>query len=316
MIKNFIKNPYLAIFFDILVIFSLSVFVYLARPIATSKVVFIPKGGVGEIISYLANRNFNVGPVDRYAIYLIGRPQSGWIDMQGGELARIDFLKRLTTAKAAMTQITLIPGETRIVFLNQIASELNLDAKILNEQYEALAPLPDGFLTPNTYKIPLGISERHLAYYLVNSSKKAHEELARKIYGEFDEKRWFKILTIASVIQKEAANEAEMPVVASVVYNRLNKGMRLQMDGTLNYGVYSHEAVTAERIRTDMSEFNTYLNDGLPPTPVCAVSIAAIKAAINPANTEFLYFVLDRKTGKHKFAKTLAEHNQNVAVQR
>ena len=236
--------------------------------------------------------------------------------MQGGELARIDFLKRLTTAKAAMTQITLIPGETRIVFLNQIASELNLDAKILNEQYEALAPLPDGFLTPNTYKVPLGISERHLAYYLVNSSKKAHEELARKIYGEFDEKRWFKILTIASVIQKEAANEAEMPVVASVVYNRLNKGMRLQMDGTLNYGVYSHEAVTAERIRTDMSEFNTYLNDGLPPTPVCAVSIAAIKAAINPANTEFLYFVLDRKTGKHKFAKTLAEHNQNVAAQR
>ena len=123
-------------------------------------------------------------------------------------------------------------------------------------------------------------------------------------------------MTIASVIQKEAANNDEMPLVASVVYNRLDKGMRLQMDGTLNYGVYSHDVVTPERIKTDMSEFNTYLTDGLPPTPICTVSINAIKAAINPAKTEFLYFVRDKKTKKHKFSKTLIEHNENVSQQR
>lgn len=155
-----------------------------------------------------------------------------------------------------------------------------------------------------------------MAYYLVNSSKKAHSELSNKIFGEYNEKKWFKILTVASIIQKEAASNDEMPLVASVIYNRLDKGMRLQMDGTLNYGIYSHETITPDRIKTDMSEFNTYLNDGLPPTPICSVSINAIKAAINPAKTEFLYFVLDKKTKKHKFSKTLTEHNENVTKQR
>ena len=135
---------------------------------------------------------------------------------------------------------------------------------------------------PNTYKIPIGISERHLAFYLVNSSKKAQSEISNKIFGEYSEKKWFKILTIASIIQKEAANDAEMPLVASVIYNRLNKGMRLQMDGTLNYGIYSHDVITAERIRSDMSEFNTYLNDGIPPSPVCSVSICLLYTSPSP----------------------------------
>ncbi|MBR8465914.1 endolytic transglycosylase MltG [Campylobacter sp. faydin G-140] len=316
MIKNFIKSPYLAIFFDIFIIFFLSIIIYLSRPISTSQVVFIPKGSVGEIISYLSNRNFNLSKIDKYALYFIGRPQSGWINMQARELSRYDFLQRLTTAKAALQDITLIPGETTIVFLNNIASELGLDAKKLNAEYNALSPLPDGFLIPNTYKIPIGISERHLAYYLVNSSKKAQSDLSMKIFGEYNEKKWFKILIIASVIQKEAASNDEMPLVASVVYNRLNKGMRLQMDGTLNYGLHSHETITPERIRTDTSGFNTYLNEGLPPTPVSSVSIDAIKAAINPAKSEFLYFVRDKKTKKHRFSKSLSEHNQNVNSQR
>ena len=257
MIKNFIKKPYLDIFFDIVLIVVLSVFVYLARPINTSKVVFVPKGSVGEIISYLANRNFNLSVIDKYAMRFIGSPQSGWIEIGKDKISRVDFLKKLAKAKAAMTEITLIPGETTIVFLNQIAAQLGLDAVKLNSEYNALAPVSDGFLMPNTYKIPVGISERHLAYYLVNSSKKAQSEISRKIFGEYNEKKWFKILTIASIIQKEAANDAEMPLVASVIYNRLDKGMRLQMDGTLNYGIYSHDVITAERIRSDMSEFNT-----------------------------------------------------------
>ncbi|WP_170000120.1 endolytic transglycosylase MltG [Campylobacter sp. RM9328] len=312
MIKNFIKNPYLAIFFDAILIFFLSIFIYLTRPINTSEVVFVPKGGVGEIISYLSNRNFNLSSIDKYALIFIGSPQSGWINMQSTKLSRIDFLRKLTVAKAALKDITLIPGETTVIFLNQISKELGLNEQILNAEYNAISPLPDGFIMPNTYKIPLGISERHLAYYLVNSSKKAHQDLSMKIFGEYDEKKWFKFLIIASVIQKEAASNDEMPLVSSVIYNRLKKGMRLQMDGTLNYGIYSHETITPERIRTDMSKFNTYLNDGLPPSPVSSVSINAIKAAISPASSDYLYFVRDKRTKKHKFSKTLTEHNQNI----
>ncbi len=101
MIKNFIKKPYLDIFFDIVAIIFLSIFVYLARPINTSKVVFIPKGSVGEIISYLANRNFNLSVIDKYAILFIGSPQSGWREIGQDKISRVDFLKKLSKSKAA-----------------------------------------------------------------------------------------------------------------------------------------------------------------------------------------------------------------------
>ena len=113
---------------------------------------------------------------------------------------------------------------------------------------------------PETYKVPLGVNEEQLAAHLVNLSKKSHEKTATELLGNYDEKRWSEYLVTASVVQKEAASEDEMPLVASVIQNRLKKGMKLQMDGTLNYGLYSHETVTAERIRTDKSKFNTYLN--------------------------------------------------------
>lgn len=312
MIKNLKKIPIILIAFDIFFIFTISVLFYLSRPIQTSSVVFIPKGSVSEIISYLADRNFKVSSIDRYVVATLGHIQSGWIDMKDTELSRIDFLKRLTIAKAAMTEITLVPGETTIVFFNDISKKLGLNSEKLKAEYNSLSPIPDGFLVPDTYKIPIGISERHLAYYLINLSKNIHKELSNKVYGEYSERKWFKILTIASIIQKEAADIDEMPIVSSVIYNRLAKNMPLQMDGTLNYGIHSHEKITADRIRTDKSEFNTYLNIGLPPTPICAVSINAIKAAINPAKSDYLYFVLDRKSKKHKFSKTLKEHNQNI----
>ena len=119
----------------------------------------------------------------------------------------------------------------------------------------------------------------------------------------------------ASVIQKEAANKDEMKIVSSVIDNRLDKGMRLQMDGTLNYGKFSHIKITPDRIRNDESKFNTYLNDGLPPI-VCMVSIEAIDAAINPVKTEYLYFMRDKRTNKHIFTKTHSEHLKQVNIQR
>ncbi|WP_069636464.1 endolytic transglycosylase MltG [Campylobacter pinnipediorum] len=312
MIKNIKKISIAFMIFDTFFIFALSVFFYLSQPINTSRVVFVPKGGVSEIITYLASRNFKLSSIDKYVVVFLGHIQSGWIDMKTTKLSRIDFLKQLTVAKAAMTKITLIPGETNVVFLNDIANQLKLDSDKLLQEYKLIAPLQDGYLIPDTYVIPIGMSEKHLIYYLVNLSKKIHKELSNKIYGEYNERKWNKILTIASIVQKEAANDNEMPLVASVIYNRLAKNMRLQMDGTLNYGKYSHEKVTAQRIRSDNSEFNTYLNNGLPPSPVCAVSINAIKAAISPAKSDYLYFVLDRKNKRHKFSKTLKEHNENI----
>jgi len=102
-----------------------------------------------------------------------------------------------------------------------------------------------------------------------------------------------------------------MPIVASVIYNRLKIDMPLQMDGTLNYGEYSHIKVTPKRIKNDKSRFNTYLNKGLPPYPICSVSIDAINASLNPQKTDYLYF-MKNKQGVHDFTNSYREHLKNI----
>ena len=141
--------------------------------------------------------------------------------------------------------------------------------------------------------------------------RKKHKKKATKIFGEFDKNSWYRYLTIASIIQKESANKKEMPLVSSVIYNRLKKGMRLQMDGTLNYGKFSHIKVTPQRIKEDNSKYNTYKNRGLPPYPVSSISNEAIFAAIFPKKTSYLYFVRSSK-GVHVFSKTYKEHLRNI----
>ena len=146
---------------------------------------------------------------------------------------------------------------------------------------------------------------------MVEQSEKKYQELSLQFLHKYDKKEWLKILTIASVIQKEAANNDEMPIISSVIFNRLKIDMALQMDGTLNYGKYSHVKVTPKRIKTDTSGFNTYANKGLPPYPVCSVSITAIKAALNPKKTNYLYF-MKNKAGVHDFTNSYRQHLINI----
>ena len=222
-----------------------------------------------------------------------------------------DFLYRLTTAKAAMQEITLIPGETTYQFSQQLASTLGLNAQKLYAALIEFSHYEEGGLVPDTYKLPIGIDEKSAAIHLLRASYMRHKAWSEKIFGTYNKKKWEKYLIIASVIQKEAANKSEMPIVASVIYNRLKKGMKLQMDGTLNYGEYSHQKITARRIKEDSSQYNTYRHKGLPPLPVCNVELDAIKAAIFPAQTDYLYFVKG-KNGTHNFSRYYSTHLRNI----
>lgn len=307
-VKNSNKKRFLSIICEILLILFLTIFASLSQTINTSKVVYLPKGSVGEIISYLAKLNFKVDRFDKYILVLMGFPQSGWIDIGQTTLSKFDFLYKLTTAKAAMRDITLVPGETTAYFFYDIAKKFGLNYNELMKNYLANSPIKEGFLVPETYKIPVGISEAHLVYYLINISKKQHESLSKKIFGQWDERRWYEFITVASIVQKEAANKNEMPLVASVIYNRLKIGMKLQMDGTLNYDLHSHEKITPKKIAQDKSRYNTYKYAGLPPNAVCNVSFEAIKAAIFPKKTNYLYFVRDKSSGAHIFTSSYEAH--------
>jgi len=308
---NIKKPTILKYILEILLIISVSFIYYLNQPVESKKVVYIPNGSINKIISHLVANGYDLSKLDSLLLRLIGSPQSGWIDIGKNSLTRAEFLYKLTTSKAALRSITLIPGETTYIFLNQLASNLNLDRDELQLMYEKYTPIEEGAFVPDTYKIPIGINEEMLIKLLLSESKKQMIKLSNKLFGSFDQKKWFHFVAVASVIQKESANNKEMPLVASVIYNRIKKGMRLQMDGTLNYGEFSHVRVSAQRIRNDNSIYNTYKNRGVPAIPVCNVGFNAIKAAVFPAQTDYLYF-MKSKSGEHDFSCNYSTHLRNI----
>jgi UPF0755 protein len=223
--------------------------------------------------------------------------------MKKEKMTKFDFLYRLTTSKAALKKITIIPGETDYFIYKKTANKMKY-------KYLKCKNIPYSFIYPDTYYLPYGFTKKETCNYLYKVSLKKHKKLAKRIFGYWNFKKYYHYLIIASIIQKEAKNKYDMKLISSVIYNRLKKRMRLQMDGTLNYGKYSHIKVTSKMIRTDNTRFNTYKYYGLPSKPVCVVSMPAIIAAIFPAKTDYLYFV--RVNGRHIFTKSYTKHLENV----
>ena len=298
--------------FDIVLIIVVSFMYYLNEPVNSPRVIYIPEGSIGKIITQMHDKNYNVSKLDTFLLRIFGSPQSGWIDLKTTLNSRWDFLYKLTTAKAALQAITLIPGETTYIFLDQLAEQLRLDRDTLEKEYVLQSPWIEGAFVPNTYKLPMGITEKVVIRVLLNESNSQMKKLSQKVFGLYNEKKWFQFVTIASIIEKESANVEEMPLVSSVIHNRLKKGMKLQMDGTLNYAQFSHVKVTPARIREDTSTYNTYLYSGLPENPVCNVSINAIRAAIFPSKSDYLYFMKSKK-GTHDFSCNYSTHLDNIS---
>ena len=296
---------------NIAVVFIISFAFYTTIPLKTTQTLFVPQGSINTIISQLTKKGYELSIIDNYIIRLMGSPQTGWIHIGKNELNRIDFLYKLTSAKAMIQKVTLIPGETSELFFEDLAKDLKLNKIKLKKYYHEFSSYPEAGIYADTYYVPHGIKEKHLMNFLILESEKKYKNFSEKIYGNYDKKQWSQVLIIASIIQKEAANNKEMPLVSSVIHNRLKKRMRLQMDGTLNYGKFSHIKVTPERIKMDTSTFNTYKHKGLPPSPIGAVSIAAIKAAIKPAKSEYFYF-MKNKEGTHDFSKSYKTHRKNI----
>ena len=124
------------------------------------------------------------------------------------------------------------------------------------------------------------------------------------------------MLILASIIEKETGVPDERRDVASVFVNRLNRGMRLQTDPTVIYGVTRGQGVLGRGLRRSelrqATPWITYVIQGLPPTPIASPGLASLEAAVDPADTDYVFFVADG-TGGHAFAQTLEEHNRNVA---
>jgi UPF0755 protein len=179
------------------------------------------------------------------------------------------------------------------------------------------ADLPaEGSLRPDTYKFSRGTKRAEILSQMHSAQQKLVDQIWERRDPDLPIKTKEEFVVLASIVEKETGKDDERAHVASVFFNRLEKGMRLQSDPTIVYGIFGGEGKPSDRpiYRSDLQKetpYNTYRIKGLPPTPISNPGRAALEAVANPWRTKDLYFVADG-TGGHVFAPTLEEHNANV----
>ncbi|MBU3978107.1 endolytic transglycosylase MltG [Patescibacteria group bacterium] len=171
----------------------------------------------------------------------------------------------------------------------------------------------EGYLFPDTYLFPRNAGVEEIITVMKNNfDKKYTEVINNTVLSQKD------VVILASLIEREAKHAQDRPLVSSVIHNRLNLGMKLDIDATVQYALGFDQAektwwkkeLTHEDLKID-SAYNTYNNSGLPPGPICNPGLASFMSAAKPAQTDFLYYVSD-KEGNNHYARTLEEHNNNI----
>ena len=171
-------------------------------------------------------------------------------------------------------------------------------------------PTLEGYPFPDTYRFPRRLGARAVLSTMVNRFERAWRALAPTAKKQGWSRH--KVTTLAGIIQKEAAKDEEMPLISAVYRNRLRRGMRLQADPTVIYGL--GDAFTGNLTRAHLESdtpFNTYTRTGLPPGPICSPGREALYAALHPAQVPYLYFVA-KGDGSHQFSTTYAQHQKAV----
>jgi UPF0755 protein len=170
----------------------------------------------------------------------------------------------------------------------------------------------EGFLMPDTYFFDEEPAAGELADRMLAQFQSVYAELTAAIPGA-EEGNMLSVVTMASLIEEEARSDNERPLVAAVLYNRLGRGMRLQMDSTLQYALNKYGQRILYEDREVASPYNTYKNAGLPPGPISNPGRASLRAALEPADEAYLYFVSNADGRTHTFSRTAREHERAVA---
>jgi len=221
-----------------------------------------------------------------------------------------EIMELLKSGKSILYAVSLPEGLT----VKQMFRKLSDDPVLVGD---LPAELPaEGSLKPDTYKFTRGTKRGEIVQQMVSAQKALVSQIWEKRDPELPVTSVEEFVTLASIVEKETGRADERPRVASVFINRLEKGMRLQSDPTIIYGIFGGEGKPVDRaiLKSDLEKetpYNTYLIKGLPPTPIANPGRAALEAVANPSRTPELYFVADG-TGGHVFAATLDEHNANV----
>ncbi len=239
-------------------------------------------------------------------------------------ISNLDLLNDLEGGLSTVsTSVTLREGVRAKIFARILKRHVGIDSarfmKFFTDTsligiYPNNAPSLEGYLMPNTYNFYWQDDEREIIQRMITEFREffvdsLQQRMKQLGYNLND------VMTMASIVEGEAIYDDERSIIAGVYYNRLKKRMRLQADPTVLYAVSD---VPKRLTRTDLkfeSDYNTYLNYGLPPGPINNPSKQSIIAALYPAKHNFIYFVADNN-GRHRFAKNYQEHQKNVQLYR
>ncbi len=306
----------------LLVIFSASILVWwnqaVKPPDPTNNTPLIFSIERGEEIRSIAERLQKKDLIrSSVAFFLIAR--FGGLDnsIQAGDF-RLNPAMDLYTLINTLTHgtidiwVTIPEGWRNEEIALVLAKQLNIP------EQEFLKIAREGYMFPDTYLIPKDVEASDASkIFLSNFDKKVSQDLrtrakARKLSED-------EVITIASMVEREAKFNEDRPLVASVILNRLNIGMKLDIDATIQYALgyqtkektWWKKELTIDDLKID-SPYNTYQNPGLPPKPISNPGLDAIIAVVDAPKTDYIYYISD-KTGKLHFAKDIEEHNINIS---
>ncbi|MGC0371922.1 MAG: hypothetical protein DGJ47_000623 [Rickettsiaceae bacterium] len=291
----------------------ISGYLFLSSPLKEEKLIVIKKGSSVKQISRLLEQESVIR--DRWLFKIIGGLYDIKHPFKSGEyrftpgITPYQVLITLSHGKSVLRRLYIPEGSTS----KQIIEIVNDNERLIGSFEQSV---PEGHLMPSTYFYSYGDRKKTMISLMLRKMSENLDKAIEVMSKDSPIKSRKELLILASIIEKEAGNNHEKPIIASVFLNRLRKNMKLQADPTVIYSLTKGQFKLNRKLtRKDLkipSPYNTYYIDALPIGPICSPSYSSIMAVARPAKTKYLYFVANGK-GTHSFATNLRQHNNNVA---
>ncbi len=308
------------VFFIVGAVIVAGFYVRVSKPILVEKKdVHLVKGmRLKEIAAVLAQERVLEEPL-LFMIYATLRGEASGLQAGDYRFEGITsipvIVERLAHGDVLLFSARILEGWTVRDIAKYMAVQPFVDDPHFEEEFIRLCktemtPSCEGYLFPDTYKVGSRVSANDFFHLQTHQFFEVYtsvvESKAQAMGWELK-----RVVTLASIIEKETGNPEERAIISSVFHNRLKKGMLLQSDPTIIYGLKNFSGNIRKSDITNKHPYNTYVHAGLPPGPICNPGIASLLAAVTPAQTDYLYFV-SKNDGTHQFSKTAAEHIKAV----
>ncbi len=260
--------------------------------------------------------------------WLLGRVTNQAKGIQAGAyrletpISPLELLNKLNDGDVVKVSITFVEGTTFREMRALLEANPNIKLTLkgvtvpeLLKRIGASEKNPEGLFFPDTYRFSAGTTDADIWNLAYQAMQKCLSDAWAQRQADLPYKSPYEALIMASIIEKETGRADERPLIGSVFINRLRIPMRLQTDPTVIYGMgQNYDGNIRKRDLTTDTEYNTYTRDGLPPTPIAMPGMASLMAAVQPDQSDKLYFVATGNgDGSHYFSRTLDEHNRAVA---